>query len=93
MLSNVVGQSAIGDHALCGSTKINNERGWSFELLRLTDLTMCMHRVPEECTEEARKLYLWCVDQTPGDRPTSVEVVNELRRIQPHEFTNPEQIL
>jgi hypothetical protein len=56
-------------------------------------MSMNMNRVPEECSEAALKLYLRCVDQKPENRPTSVELVDELRRIQPDEFTNPDQIL
>jgi hypothetical protein len=54
---------------------------------------MTLHRVPEECPKAAFELYLRCVEQKPEDRPTSVKLVDELRRIQPDEFTNPDQIL
>jgi hypothetical protein len=56
-------------------------------------MIIIMRRVPEDCTDPALQLYLSCVTHNPEDRPTSLQLVEALRSIQPDEFKNPEEIL
>eukprot|EP00884_Botryococcus_braunii_P003856 jgi/Botrbrau1/13471/Bobra.0082s0070.1 len=51
-------------------------------------------RVPEDCCEAAAALYMRCIDPLPECRPSSKEVAEELRRIQPNlGLQHPEAIL
>eukprot|EP00884_Botryococcus_braunii_P003857 jgi/Botrbrau1/13472/Bobra.0082s0071.2 len=51
-------------------------------------------RVPEDCCEAAASLYMRCIDPLPECRPSSKEVAEELRRIQPNlGLQHPEAIL
>jgi hypothetical protein len=62
-------------------------------MLCISYVVITMRRVPEECTEAALELYRLCVHHNHEDRPTSLKLVDELRRIQPDEFAIPDQIL